>query len=93
MVVFELTIPNCNTWNGAWSGAGKRYIKTKPDRSVPKDKIGRDFFYDFGDGWSANVNVSRMPAAEARKLEKKSAGFMGYGWMIDSIIKHDKIQG
>lgn len=44
MVVFELTMPNCNTWNGTWSGAGRRYIKTKPDRKVPKDKIDRDFF-------------------------------------------------
>ena len=92
MIVFELTMPNFNTWNGRWSGENKRFIRVKPNRSVPRDIVGKDYFYDFGDGWSANINVSRMDAAEARKLAKASSGFMSYDWMITSILKHGAIR-
>ena len=33
------------------------------------------------------MTVDRMPAAEARKLERRSAGFCGYDWMIESLIE------
>lgn len=92
MIVFELTMPNFNTWNGHWSGEHKRFIRVKRNDSVPKERVGEDYYYDFGDGWGANVEVSMLPAAEARKLEKKSSGFMGYEWMIESIIKHGEIR-
>ena len=48
MVVFELTMPNFNTWNGRWSGENKRFIRVKPNRLVPKDIVGKGYFYDFG---------------------------------------------
>jgi hypothetical protein len=32
-----------------------------------------------------------MPVSEARKLERISAGFCGYDWMINSIIRRGYI--
>jgi hypothetical protein len=50
------------------------------------DIIGKNFWYDWGDGWSANVKV-RLPELREKVINK----FMGYEWMIDSIIKNKKI--
>jgi len=43
------------------------------------------------DGWGANVAVELIGSVEKKIREKKSAGFCGYEWMIDSILKHGKI--
>lgn len=91
MIVFQLTMPHVGSWNGKWSGERDLYIRTKPEYSVPKEYWDKDFRYRWDDGWEANVSVTRMPAAEARKLERKSAGFAGYDWMIHSIINYGKI--
>ena len=91
MIVFELTMPHAGSWNGKWSQEGRLFVLTKPERAVPKDLWGRSFFYRWDDGWEACVSLTRMPANEARKLEKKSDGFCRYGWMVDSIIKNGKI--
>ena len=86
MIVFELTMPHVNTWNGHWSGENKRYIRTRPDRLVPEELWGRDFFYRWSDGWTACVSVKQMPARDSEKLLRISDGFLGYDWMIDSLI-------
>ena len=91
MIVFELTMPHAGSWNGKWTGADRRYIRTRAEHLVPKELWGRDFRYRWDDGWEANVSVTKMPAPEARKLERKSAGFAGYDWMIRSIISYGKI--
>lgn len=95
ILAFELTMPRVNTWNGSWSGENKRYIKTKSFRGreerTAREKAG-DYFYNFGDGWCANVRVFVVDSSEASKLRKKSAGFLGYDWMIDSILKNGKIE-
>ena len=87
MIVFELTMPSVGSWNGKWSGADRRYIRTKDERRVPKKLWGNSYRYRWDDGWEACVSVDRMPAKEARKLERKSDGFCGYDWMIESLIK------
>lgn len=92
MIVFELTMPNVGSWNGKWTGANRMYIRTRREREVPKDYWNKSFFYRWGDGWTARVSTTRIPAAEARKLERKSSGFAGYDWMIKSIIKHGMIK-
>jgi hypothetical protein len=46
---------------------------------------------DFGDGWGANVRMEAINSLEARMRRKVSSGFCGYEWMIDSIIKNNKI--
>lgn len=91
MIVFELTMPHVGSWNGKWSGADRRYIRTKRECDVPKELWDKDFDYRWDDGWGANVSVKRMPISEARKLERKSAGFCGYDWMIKSIIERGYI--
>lgn len=91
MIVFELTMPNRGSWNGRWSGESTRHIRVKHDKSVPKEVWNKDFFYRWDDGWTACISVIKMPATEARKLEKESSGFCGYDWMIDSIINYHKI--
>ena len=91
MIVFELTMPHAASWNGKWSGADQRHIRVKYESDVPKDLWNKDFDYRWDDGWCANVSVSRMPAKEARRLEKTSSGFCGYDWMITSLVKRGYI--
>jgi len=92
MIVFELTMPNVGSWNGKWTGADRLYVRTRKEREVPKDYWNKSFFYRWDDGWTACVTTTKMLATEARKLERKSNGFSGYDWMIDSIIKHGAIK-
>ena len=42
-------------------------------------------------GWGANVEVKIVKADEAANLRRKTEGFCGYEWMIDSILKRDAI--
>ena len=91
MIVFELTMPHCASWNGKWSGADRRYIRVMPEKDVPRECWANDHYYRWDDGWEACVSVNRMPAREARRLERVSAGFSGYDWMIKSIIRRGYI--
>ena len=92
MIVFELSMPHVGSWNNKWSGKDNCYIRVRNERAVPKEVWGKNFEYRWDDGWCANVSVTRLPAKEARKLEKKSVGFYGYDWMIKSIIEHGEIR-
>jgi hypothetical protein len=89
ILAFELSMPNVGSWNGKWSNADKKFVRT---RSFKKDapKTG-NYYYNFGDGWGANVSVREVDSREAAKLKRASAGFNGYDWMIDSIVKYGKI--
>ena len=91
MIIFRLSMPNCGSWNGKWSGQDRIYAKTRPNRLVPKELVDKDFYYNFGDGWCANISVEKVTSAEAKKIMKKSVGFYGYDWMIDSLIKNGEI--
>lgn len=53
MIVFELTFPNRGSWDGKWSGEKDRHIIVKKDFQVPKDRVGKSYYYDFGDGWGS----------------------------------------
>lgn len=91
MIVFELTMPHVASWNGKWTGSNRRYLRCYKECDVPKEVIGKDFGYQWNDGWGANVSVRKVAASVARKLEKQSAGFCGYDWMIRSIIRNGYI--
>ena len=91
MIVFTLTMHRVGTWNGKWTGRGSLYCRCKDERKVSKECWNGDFRYNFRDGWTACVTTQRMSASEARKLERKSRGFCGYDWMIDSIIECNEI--
>lgn len=92
MIVFELSMPRVGSWNNKWSGEGDLFVRTRDERKVPKEYWNEDFFYRWDDGWTACVSTRRMQAKDAQKLERKSKGFCGYDWMIDSIIKHGEIK-
>ena len=91
MIAFILDMPGKGSWNNQWSGEGKLYVKFKSDNEVPKEYIGQSFTYRWPDGWVASIKVEKMPSNEANKMKKKSAGFCGYDWMINSIINHGSI--
>ena len=100
IVCFELTMPRNNAWNGRWSGEGKLYAKcVRFGRSRAMDGQAAKLFgigswyYNFGDGWGASVSAREVTAAEARKIERKSAGFCGYDWMVQEIISFGEIRG
>lgn len=72
MSEFELSMPNKGSWNGKWSQEGQLFVRTRRERDVPKEYWNKSFFYRWDDGWTACVTTTRMPANEARKLERKS---------------------
>jgi hypothetical protein len=91
MIVFELTMPNKGSWNGKWSGEGTCFARLHTQKRVPKEYWNKNFYYRWDDGWTACVSVTQMPAAEARKIARRSKGFCGYDWMIKSIIECGEI--
>lgn len=99
-VCYELTMPNNNAWNGKWTGAFKKYYVIRSYTGESKKQIERmfvresnrpSFYYNFGDGWGANVTCSIVDSVEARKRLKLSMGFCGYDWMIKEIEFHGRI--
>jgi hypothetical protein len=56
-VIFQLSMPSNNSWNGKWSGADNVYTV---DRTLPPakaDALKPRYTYSFGDGWvSADMN-------------------------------------
>jgi hypothetical protein len=96
-LAFILTMPGNNSWNGRWSGDGKLYAVTheflgpEQERRAAELIAKRNFGYDFGDGWRANIEVREVDALEATQMRDRSQGFYGYDWMIDSILAHGKI--
>lgn len=92
MVAFILTMPNVGSWNDRWTGENDLYCVTRMNKSVPKEVVGKEFYYNFGDGWSACVEVRSVDSRTAHKMNNKSKGFCGYDWMVDSIIKHCEIR-
>ena len=86
-LIAELTMPNIGSWNGKWSGENNRHTKIfSTSKSNKMDEFIGNYLFNFGDGWSANVEV-RKPLPK----EKVSDRFCGYDWMIASIKKYKKI--
>ena len=91
---FTLSMPSVASWNGKWSGDGKLYGlvkhlgRAKKDAEKAQAILEKGYFhYNFGDGWNASIVAKEIDAREAAKIRKRSAGFCGYGWMIESIIR------
>jgi hypothetical protein len=88
-VLFKLSMPNNNAWNGKWTGAGRNYTITKKmtkkkcqELGLEKDK-SKCWYHNFGDGWTACVEATILKVGER---SQRSDGFCGYGWMVDNII-------
>ena len=94
---FTLSMPNNNSWNGKWSGDGKLYVQTKnfkgkKNEELAKRILNQEYYsYHWDDGWTVRVTINKVNGNESRRLNRKSLGFYGYDWMINSIIKHNKI--
>ena len=92
-LAFFLSMPNRASWNGRWSGEDKVYaiiIKTpraKKTQAHHKTVLdGGPYWHNFGDGWSARIDVRMVDAVEASKIRRKSKGFCGYDWMVKNIM-------
>lgn len=98
ILLFLLTMPSRGSWNGGWSGAGNYYAIV---RKTGNSKAGREraakvlahgsYYYRWSDGWGANISVMEVTPQSARISSKKSKGFCGYDWMVDSIMERQKI--
>jgi len=96
-LAFVISMPNCGSWNGKFSGESNFYcaIRKFKESEFKNEKISeiidKSFYYNFGDGWGASVKVELIDNKTATQYRKMSSGFMGYDWMIKSIIKNQKI--
>ncbi len=95
---FTLSMPNVASWDGKWSGQDRLYVKvnnfgrSKERNARAQEILDKGYFhYSFGDGWSAGVTVKEVNSREGARLKKKSDGFCGYDWMVQSIISDMKI--
>ena len=92
-------MPSAGSWNGKWSGEGRPYVRV---RNISKKMAGEcaidaiikqgRYTYRWDDGWCAAVDVRQVDSKESAKLRKRSVGFMGYDWMIDSILDYGDIR-
>lgn len=92
IIKFTLTMPNRNSWNNHWSREANensicKTFRKKSDIEFAKTIDGKDFYHNFGDGWTACISCKIVSSKEAARSRKRSIGFSGYDWMIDSLIK------
>ncbi len=85
-LIFELSMPSNNSWNGKWSGENNKYTVARKVSKKRALELEDYYHYNFGDGWAAGVSVR-----EANPRERATNKFCGYEWMIDSIIDNGKI--
>lgn len=96
-VVFILTMPNVGSWNGKWTGSDNLYcITRKLSKKKIEELLGKEesnsWYYNFGDGWGANVELRLVTSKKCKEMIKKSkSNFQSYEWMVDSIIHHNEI--
>lgn len=85
-LIFQLSMPSNNSWNGKWSGEENTYTVAKTVPATKADALKPRYTYSFGDGWVAAVSVR-----EAAPREKPTNRFCGYEWMITSILSRNAI--
>lgn len=94
ILAFYLSMPNCASWNGKWSGDGRKFVIVKTFRgkkATEKAEKIRDtgyYHYSWPDGWGAGITVKEIDSRQAVRLRRESEGFCGYDWMVESIIKY-----
>ena len=93
-VEFVLSMPRVGSWNGRWSGAGKHYaiVRELTPEQVAALGIEQDYRgwgYCWDDNWSARVTARVVPKGERLR---KSDGFCGYEWMVDSILRIGRVE-
>lgn len=93
-VLFTLSMPGCNSWDGKWSGAGrdysiKRTVKDEVAKRLFPDGEFASWYYHWSDGWGACVKGRVLPVGDRTKA---SGRFSGYDWMVDSILARGEIR-
>ena len=93
---FELSMPTSASWNNRWSGENDFYALLKSTGSKEemekfKELSGGCWTYRWDDGWSACITARIVNSKEWKKISRKSKGFCGYEWMVESILKHGEI--
>lgn len=85
-------MPGNNSASGRWSGDDRFYAKVinfgktiKGAAKAQKILDEGNYCYSFGDGWMACVSVREVTGNESRSVRRKSNGFCGYDWMVNSI--------
>lgn len=96
-LLFELIFPSIGSWNGKFTGANKKYYRTKSytkdQESIYKKMLSkRKYTHNFCDGWVAQITIREIQSKEKKTYEKASAGFLGYEWMIADIEKYGRIR-
>lgn len=86
-LIFKLSMPSNNSWNGKWTGADREYTVARKVSDKRAKELKDYYSYNFGDGWVAGITVR-----EAKPRERATNKFCGYDWMIDSIIYHGEIR-
>ena len=95
-IAFTLNMPNCGSWNGKWTGEGRLYCIVKNFKGKKHEAKAQElldagsWYYSWGDGWGAAINAKKVDGKESARLRRKSRGFCGYDWMVDTIIKYGK---
>lgn len=97
LICFNLSMPGVASWNGKWTGKGKMFAKIvnlgrSKNIKEKAEEITGYYSYSFGDGWVVGINVKKVDAKEANKIRRKSKGFCGYDWMVDSILRYGVIK-
>lgn len=90
LVAFTLGMPGKASWDGRWSGEGNLYVVVRRIKAIPDGLLGCHS-YAWSDGWCASVATRIVDGKEAAKLRKRSAGFCGYDWMVDSLLRDGRI--
>jgi hypothetical protein len=88
-VIFVLTMPGRNSWDGRWSGQDRPHNRVRTLRGQKIIELGLDdqacsWEHSFGDGWVARVSARVLAPGEKAP---KSVGFAGYDWMIDNLLR------
>lgn len=86
-MIFELSMPSNNSWNGKWSGEANKYTIAKTVTEKRAKILQPYYSYAFGDGWVAGITVRK-----AKPREKVSGNFCGYEWMVNSILYYNEIK-
>lgn len=82
-------MPGRSSWNGKWSGDKKRLALLRElDAAEAAGLDGRTWSYRWPDGWRAEVTARTHREEEPFK---RSEGFLGYEWMIESILRYNQI--
>lgn len=87
-VMFSLSMPGVASWNGRWTGEGRKYfiIKSLPLSQIEKLGLNgktNSWYHRWSDGWAAEVTARVLNKGER---PGKSDGFSGYDWMVENIL-------